>query len=76
VVVNDGRPGVYDLDGNGREWTSKNETTDGGQTVAVLGGWSYASAVRAPGGKSDLFQSQFPEHASPFTSFRVVIELP
>jgi serine/threonine protein kinase len=70
--------GVRDLDGNGREWTRDEVTTEGGETLAILRGRSYAAAgVSAAGVQDPRTQpTQYPSHASPFTSFRVVIERP
>jgi hypothetical protein len=73
--------GIRDLAGNGREWTRDNLQA-GGEELAVLRGRSYTApgpllpadleAQRRP----ELTPTQYPSHASPYTGFRVVIELP
>jgi formylglycine-generating enzyme required for sulfatase activity len=60
--------GVYDLAGNGWEWTR--DPAEGGE-LAVLRGRSYA----ASGPASDVPLAQYPGVGSPYTGFRVVIEL-
>ncbi len=72
--------GVRDLAGNGQEWTSDTRQTEDGKEVAILRGRSYL----APGPLlySDLeYQqkeplTQYPDHASPYTGFRVALNVP
>ncbi|HEY7428236.1 MAG TPA: hypothetical protein VH682_28640, partial [Gemmataceae bacterium] len=74
---------IRDLAGNGREWTRDHIALTDGMEVAILRGRSYTAA--GPLRFTDLEEwnksevlcpTQFPEHASPHTGFRVVIELP
>jgi serine/threonine protein kinase len=80
LPIVEGGSGIHDLDGNGREWTRTDRKAGAkAETLAVLRGRSYA----APAGSAkpdftdpDLTPTQYPDHASPTTSFRVVIEPP
>ncbi len=73
--------GIFDLTGNGREWTSKT-FLHGGEQFAILRGQNYRSST--PLTQRDLeiqqdlhnVQVQRTKIASPYTTFRVVIELP
>jgi hypothetical protein len=65
--------GIHDLTGNGREWT-RDDLRAGKETVAVLRGRSYAASIGTRT-QPDFEQTQYSSHASPFTSFRVVLEL-
>jgi formylglycine-generating enzyme required for sulfatase activity len=68
------RAGVRDLSGNGREWT-RGVLRAGGEEVAILGGRSYAAPGPAAEPRSEAKVTQYPDHRSPFTTFRVLIEL-
>jgi serine/threonine protein kinase len=74
---------IQDLAGNGREWTrgSDEDIGAGEDVVSVLRGRSYAAPRAAELYKADIpyadtIPTQRPSHASPFTTFRVVIDLP
>lgn len=72
---------IFDLTGNGREWTSKKFVHEG-EEYAVLRGRNYRSST--PLTLKDLQDQQDPKNqqvqrvkvASPYTTFRVVIDLP
>ena len=75
--------GIRDLAGNGREWTRDCMPLPDGTQAAILRGRSYTAAgplrftdVEEWNKADALCPTQFPEHASPYTGFRVVIELP
>jgi hypothetical protein len=76
-VANARSAGLWDMDSNGREWTRDELRSEEGETLAILRGRSYAArpTSRADRHNRDLEPTQFPSHASPFTTFRVVIEL-
>ncbi len=71
---------IQDLQGNGREWTGDG-LPPGNETLAVLRGRSYAAPRVEASDKVDpsdteTTPTQRPTHPSPFTSFRVLVELP
>jgi hypothetical protein len=72
--------GIRDLAGNGREWTSDTLKVDG-KPFAVLRGLSYTASSPLLFADIDEWKmparspTQAPEHASPYTGFRVVIEI-
>jgi formylglycine-generating enzyme required for sulfatase activity len=67
--------GIRDLSGNGREWTSDVLTVNG-KELAVLRGRSYAAEGPREPITPETTPTQYPDHPSPFTTFRVLIELP
>jgi hypothetical protein len=71
--------GVRDLTGNGREWTRDVLRVEG-EELAVLHGRSYTAPPLGPRPDSrsrpELTPTQYPTRASPYTGFRVVIEVP
>jgi formylglycine-generating enzyme required for sulfatase activity len=82
-VPDQDREAIQDLFGNGREWTrDEDDLLAGKERVAVLRGASYAAARKAAGVDKPDFRdaetvpTQRPSYASPFTTFRVVIEMP
>ena len=74
--------GIRDLSGNGREWTRDTLPPVDGKSLAVLRGRSYTAlgpllfAHIDDWKKPDECPTRDPERASPYTGFRVVIELP
>src|SRR5262249_27851808 len=75
--------GTRDLAGSGREWTRDDLRDEDGKTLAVLRGRSYTAAgpltyamLEEQKNNEHLTPTQFPRTPSPYTGFRVVIELP
>jgi hypothetical protein len=74
--------GIRDLAGNGREWT-RDVLKAGGEELALLRGRSYTAArplhyadLDDQQKRPELRPTQYPDHASPYTGFRVVLETP
>jgi formylglycine-generating enzyme required for sulfatase activity len=71
---------VRDLSGNGWEWTA-DELMAGGRTMAVLRGQRYTApapltyATLTEWQKPDAAPTQYPDVASPYTGFRVVVDV-
>jgi hypothetical protein len=75
------RKSIHDLAGNGREWTRDSIPLDG-TSLAILRGRSYTATtplrfadLDAWNHSQEMCPTQFFDHASPYTSFRVVLEL-